>query len=289
MTEPRLTARSMTTADIAFGMHLVAVAGWNQTERDWHTFLELRPHGCFVARLDGIDAGTVTTVEHGNENGWIGMVLVDPPRRRQGVGRLLVETAVDSLGECAAIWLDATPAGRKVYEPMGFVAVCELARYARDTVPTGSTSTTAGDDLRAMREDDLDAVCALDRCAFDADRSAVLRTRLDRAPRFARVVETRDGIVGYSLGRDGRRGEHVGPIVAPDATSALQLLDAALEAARPRPIIVDAFADDAWNAALRVRGFRVERPFIRMVRGARTTDSSRHTSAQWASGGPEMG
>ena len=44
-----ISVRVMTTADIPLGERLTQLAGWNQTEADWHRFLALSETGCFVA------------------------------------------------------------------------------------------------------------------------------------------------------------------------------------------------------------------------------------------------
>src|SRR5437870_1197077 len=105
--------RKMTTGDIAAGLLLCRSAGWNQLEDDWKTFLELDPDGSRVAVDDnGKIVGTVTTVKYEDHFGWIGMVLVDPSKKRQGIGTQLLNESLDILSEQETIKLDATPAGR---------------------------------------------------------------------------------------------------------------------------------------------------------------------------------
>ena len=60
-----LRIRGMTVADIPLGMRLKEQAGWNQVEGDWRRLLDLQPDGCFVAELDDVPAGTVTTCRFG--------------------------------------------------------------------------------------------------------------------------------------------------------------------------------------------------------------------------------
>ena len=91
-----MTIRPMTAADIPAGMRLRELAGWNQTEQDWQRFLKLAPSGCFVACVDGRVRGTVTTLDFEKRLGWVGMVLVDPEYRRQGMGTGLLEAGVSA-------------------------------------------------------------------------------------------------------------------------------------------------------------------------------------------------
>jgi len=126
---PRMnvTVRPMTMADVPVGMRLKQLAGWNQTEADWHRFLELQPDGLFVAEIDGYGVGTVAGFIFENV-AWIAMVLVDPTYRKQGIGTALMNHALAFLGD-RTIRLDATAQGQPVYEKLGFVGEYELARY----------------------------------------------------------------------------------------------------------------------------------------------------------------
>src|SRR5438128_556209 len=109
--------RLMTAADVSFGMRLKAANGWNQTEADWHRYLDLQPDGCFVAEIDGNPVGTLTTCIFGTV-AWIAMMLVDVSQRRRGIGLALMQHAIDFLTHegVISIRLDATPLGQRLYE-----------------------------------------------------------------------------------------------------------------------------------------------------------------------------
>ena len=82
----------------------------------------LQPAGCFIARFDGRDVGTVTTTAYDGRFGWVGMVLVHPDARRKGVGTALLMHGIRYLETkgVAAVKLDATPTGKKLYQTIGF-------------------------------------------------------------------------------------------------------------------------------------------------------------------------
>src|ERR1041384_2093827 len=93
----QLNLRLFTKADLPFADSLRAVAGWNQTIRDWQRFLALQPEGCFLAEWNGSPAGTATTIAYGTEVAWIGMVLVHPDCRSRGIGTALLQHCIDFL------------------------------------------------------------------------------------------------------------------------------------------------------------------------------------------------
>ena len=125
-----LRIRGMTVADIPLGMRLKEQAGWNQVEGDWKRLLDLQPDGCFVAELDGIPAGTVTTCRFGPV-AWVAMMLVDKSFRSRGIGRALMIRALDDLDSAGvrSTRLDATLLGRPLYESLDFAAEATVARY----------------------------------------------------------------------------------------------------------------------------------------------------------------
>ena len=92
-----LSLRLMTEGDLAAVDELRRLAGWNQTPEDWRRLLELEPQGCFLAELDNELAGTVTTTAYGQAVAWIGMMLVHPKHRRQGIATLMMRQAIEYL------------------------------------------------------------------------------------------------------------------------------------------------------------------------------------------------
>ena len=86
--------RLITREDIPACMRLKEAAGWNQTAQDWENLLALEPQGCWVYKIDGVVAGSTTAVCYGRDMAWIGMVLVQPEYRGQGIARKLMRRAL---------------------------------------------------------------------------------------------------------------------------------------------------------------------------------------------------
>src|SRR5881628_921343 len=108
--------RIMVPDDIPVGLELCRISRWNQVRRDWELFLKLSPAGCRVAIKGGQVIGTVATVRYQDRFSWVGMVVVDPAERGQGVGTQLLHGALEILSDLRSIRLDATPVGRPVYQ-----------------------------------------------------------------------------------------------------------------------------------------------------------------------------
>jgi len=267
------------TADrIAGCMALSAEAGWNQLAEDWSLFLN---HGTVfgVVDADREPVATGAALPYSGGFGWIGMVLVTQSRRRERLGTRILEACRDDLaGRGLVQVLDATPAGEKVYRPLGFHPIFSLTRWQGQ----GGASHPLPDGLRAMSAEDLPGVVATDAEAFGAERSFLLNSHFARAPQHAFVTSD---LKGFALARPGRLATQIGPIVAPDEQTAGALLEAALGSV-PGPVFLDLL--DSWPArALEQRGFTVQRPFLRMARGR--SDAFGNPRHLFAVAGPEFG
>ena len=164
--------RKMVAADIGAALALCRSAGWNQLENDWKLFLELSPDGSRVAIDENNNiAGTVATINYDDRFSWIGMVLVDPAKKRQGIGTQLLLEALNILSGAQTVKLDATPAGREVYLKLNFKDEYTLSRM----VLTHEVSPSKPDDVRNTIEKDFSEILLLDKVVFGASREALLK------------------------------------------------------------------------------------------------------------------
>ena len=280
-----IALRLFTRQDIPFGLKLTQTAGWNQTAADWQMLLEQSRTGSFIAMLDGTEAGTVTTVSYQDRLHWIGMVLVAEEYRRRGIGRALLERAIASVVSQGVVCLDATPAGKRLYERLGFQEIYELARYLRKPVQLRPQPASMCQPLTPER---LPWVVEYDLTVFGVDRSAILTALQGRTPQLAFYAEQEGKLTGYCLGREGSRYTQIGPVVADSLEVARNLLLTALQNVQQQEVIVDAaFHQPGWNEFLGELGFINQRPLTRMSLG--TFVLSEQHSKQLAIAGPEIG
>jgi ribosomal protein S18 acetylase RimI-like enzyme len=256
-------------------------AGWNQTSADWALF----PRQGTVFGLRSGRAGIVATgavLPYGGDFAWISMVLVTRSRRRQRIGTSILEACCAELARRTLVAvLDATPAGERIYRPLGFEGMFNLSRWQGISGPRKKTRAVA---IRSMAAPDLAAVTATDAAAFGADRRFLLQSLFDRLPQLAFIAKDNAGFV---LARPGRVATQIGPLVAANEDVAAALLDAALGCVSG-PVFLDLIdGREILTARLRQRGFTVQRPFLRMglKRGIPFGDTTR----LFVVAGPEFG
>ena len=91
----------------------------------------------------------------------------------------------------------------------------------------------------------------------------------------------------FLLGRDGRNATQLGPVVAQDEETTVELIDHAL-ARNPGPLMIDVLDRHSLVArALEARGFAIQRPFTRMTLDRATPFGD--DRLMMAIAGPELG
>jgi len=261
-------------------------AHWNQNAADWRLMLGIG-RGWGISLADGTLAASTLVLPYGSF-AWVSMVLVLPEHRRKGYATQLLRVALADLKSRALTpILDATPAGREVYVQEGFRDTWGFRRLQLKDTIAGLERSTA---VRLLRAADWPEMLALDARAFGASRERLLRALAARLPQAALVAEENGKLAGFLLGRDGREARQLGPLVARSSAAARALLAEALVKALP-PLYLDVVDREpgitAWLESL---GFQFQRPFTRMVHGARgAAVAPGEAGLVFCPAGPELG
>ena len=182
-------------------------------------YLAFQPDGWFVV-ADGDEIAAVAGAVAYGAFAWIGLVATDPSWRGRGfatrLSRHLVEWAFGR--GCRTVALDASDAGRPVYDRLGFEAA---GRTLELTLPSGPFE---GPRSSATVADGVDDLFELDRRVFGGDRLAMLRALAREARTRCHVVRDAGVPAGYLFARD----RLLGPGCARDAAAASDLVAAAL-------------------------------------------------------------
>ena len=277
--------RQMRNADIPAAMRLKHAAGWNQTPGDWQRLLRLEPEGCFVAERDGLVVGSTTAVRYASEMAWIGMVLVLPAFRRQGIAGALMRHALDWLDTrgTRTCGLDATPMGRPLYEQLGFASTELIERWERppDGEPSrgGQTPARCVGTLSPTLE-------RIDREACSYDRSRLLHDLCKDSTVTGAICPE-----GFAFGRPGSSAWFIGPCVATNAQAAAAVLRGTLESRQRERVFWDFLPSNRSARELAAElGFRPVRQLERMMlRGGESPALHPHSEQVYATAGFEFG
>jgi len=250
-------------------------AHWNQLEADWRMMMAAGT-AFGMEEPDGRLVSTALTLPHGDEFGWVSMVLVTSDWRKKGLATRLLKTCIDTLESAGLVpVLDATADGENVYRPLGFAPHFGIKRWQHDAVETINVKA------RACSAIDVDEIYRQDADIFGGDRPIVLDSLMARSASFSCMEN------GYLLGRDGRVASQIGPIYAENSDSALAMLDHALSNLKGRVYIDAGDHQAALESRLMEYGFDVQRPFMRMGKGR--AEHFGDLSKMFAMAGPELG
>lgn len=280
-TEFAFSETPLSSADLEGAQSLVAEAGWNQNAADWRIFLELGR--ALAVKEGGRLAATAATLPYPSGFGWISMVLVSGAYRRRGIATRLLGRCIEMLRAAGMVpVLDATPAGREVYRPLGFRDGWAITRWRAANARTNGARAN-GVRPQLLEERHWPALLALDAQAFGCDRAPLLERLRARSSGFGCVVEGK----GFLLGREGRVATQLGPIVAEDEDTAAALVAFACGRVRG-PVLLDALdRHGALARWLEGQGFSRERPYTRMALGRDELFGDPRRLAAIA--GPELG
>lgn len=278
--------RVLGPTDLRAAASLAAEAGWNQVDADWRIFLEL-------GHLMGIDVpghgvvATAATLPVGHNLGWIGMMLVATPFRRRGLARqLLGQCILDLAAQGRTPGLDATPAGRELYQHHDFHDTWAITRWRRErTAAAPPPDRTV--EVRPATAADLDVITALDRRAFGYERRSVLARLLERPPHVAMLALKAGEPCGFLLARDGREAVQLGPLVATAARVPTALVARAVARGAHAAYIDVLDRHQGLRGWLAANGFAPQRRFTRML--YRRDEPAGDARLAFAIAGPELG
>lgn len=236
-----LPVRRLTRDDLVPCADLSEERGWPRDEHRWGLLLTAgTAYGIDDPEGKGLMATCVVT-SYGPELAAIGMLLVAGRYGRQGVARHLMRRVIDAT-DGTPLSLYATPAGRPLYEELGFGAVGRTQRVSGRFRPSGEPGSRGaaggtGPTVRLATAGDVPAMIRLDAEAFGLDRMRLL-TRLPAFADHVRVAEDGGELIGYAALWPSSESHVVGPLIARDTDTAKRLV-LSLAEATDRPLRAD--------------------------------------------------
>jgi GNAT superfamily N-acetyltransferase len=234
--------RRLRPDDLRHCVRLSVDRGWLPEKAKWSLLLEVSEvfgidapdggdGGDGTDGGDGALAGAVVLTRYGADLASVGMMLVAARYGRHGLGRALMEHLLAEAGD-ATVTLFATDLGKPLYDKLGFRTIRRSAAFTGPfrtdaflAEPAGTTATADNSKMRTRpaAAADMASIIDVDKAAFGADRSRLLR----RLPAFAGqllVLETGRSIAGFAAAWQNHTSTVIGPVVAPDGAAARRLI-----------------------------------------------------------------
>ena len=205
----QITLSPVSMADLDPVAALVAAVGWPHRRADIAALIKLG-RGRLARVGDGRALGVGLWWPFGDTAARLGLVMVSPDSQGLGIGRRLMERLLASRPR--SVMLLATPAGRPLYERLGFVEVGVVCQHQGEY----SGGRHPDPRIRAAISEDRSAVLCLDAAVFGIPRPAVLEHLLAVGRAFV-LVET-GRVVGYAIERAFDRGSRRSAFMRSPAT-----------------------------------------------------------------------
>lgn len=245
-----------TRDDVTRALTWAADEGWNPGHDDASAFHAADPDGFFVATSDGVPVAAISVVNHTDDFAFLGLYLVRPAFRGQGIGLALWHHALKHAGN-RTVGLDGVADQQDNYEKSGFSPVGTTTRYSGEITGQGY------DDVRLATASDIETLINL-----EAHVSGVRKTRYMQA--WLGPTETRKTWVtqgGFCTVRQCQVGAKIGPLVANNLDVAERLIEHAATTFG-QPIVIDVPEPSAELAQLcQGRGLAPSFHTARMYRG----------------------
>ncbi|MDM0049074.1 GNAT family N-acetyltransferase [Variovorax sp. J22R115] len=222
------TIRTLRRDEMPWVIDLAAHEGWNPGLHDAECFHAADPDGFLVAERKGEPLGCISAVSYAGRFGFVGLYIVAPALRGEGIGITLWREGMARLSG-HVVGLDGVPAQQENYRRSGFELAWNNVRYAG--VAQGSEMASARE-IVPLGAIDFASLCADDLRVFPAPRDAFLRSWTTMPDATGLAWRRQGRLEGWGLIRRCREGHKIGPLVAEDLPVA-QALYAALSASVP--------------------------------------------------------
>ena len=211
--------RRMSADDLPAVHKLSLAVLWPHRLDDWKFIKELG-EGIVAEDASGI-VGTVMCWLHGRDYASLGMTIVAPDHRRQGVARELVARMLKEAGE-RNILVHTTASGMRFFESIGFAHTGTVHQHQGSVFHTPLVPPGAGERIRPIGPRDEAALGELSKRAVGMPRSTVIKHLMDVAQLVG--IDCYGELIGFAALRKFGHGYVIGPVVAPDAIRAKALI-----------------------------------------------------------------
>ncbi|EUB74175.1 GCN5-related N-acetyltransferase [Pseudomonas sp. GM41(2012)] len=254
--------RPMTSADVASAHALSVQLKWPHRLEEW-AMLQRIAKG-FVVEDEGRLIGTAFTCPQGHY-ATIGLVIVSDEYQGQGIGRKLMELALEACGSRTAI-LNATLAGAPLYASQGFIDFGHIQQHQGHALAPVPNDLAADEHCRALTEADRNDQIELANAGSGLNRHAVLNDLFDIVEHSVGIE--RDGqLRAFAMLRPFGRGRCIGPVIAENPEQAKHLIAVFLAQVPNAFVRMDIPSDSGLASWLEDAGLKHVDTVAQMARG----------------------
>lgn len=259
---PEYSYRPMTPADVPLAHALSVRLKWPHRLEDW-AMLQRIAQG-FVVEDAGRLIGTAFTCPQG-DYATIGLVIVSDEYQGQGIGRKLMELALEACGSHTAI-LNATLAGAPLYASQGFVDFGHIQQHQGHALPPVPNELATGERCRTLTEAERTDQIHLANAGSGLNRHTVLNDLFDTVEHSV-GIEREGQLRAFAMLRPFGRGRCIGPLIAENPEQAKHLIAVLLAQVPDAFVRMDIPSDSGLAPWLEEAGLKHVDTVAQMARG----------------------
>ncbi len=233
-----LTLQALDQAGLKTLVNWARTEGWNPGPHDYEAFWATDPEGFYGFYAGGQLIAGGAVVSYGGAYGFMGLFIVHPDYRGQGIGNKLWylrrDLLIKRLKAGASIGMDGVVAMQPFYNKGGFEIAFKDERYeciGRATPVSGNISN--------ITAADFNEILFFDTQCFGFERATFLEHWL-KLPNVRTFQHRTEGMLnGFAVMRQATTGFKIGPLFADNDEAAEDLYKACLNSAIDQPIYLD--------------------------------------------------
>jgi GNAT superfamily N-acetyltransferase len=212
--------------------------GWNPGENDFDVFWKTDPDGFYGFYLGSLLVAGGAVVSYNRQFGFMGLFIVHPDFRSQGIGKKLWylrrDLLIKRLHKGASIGMDGVVAMQPFYEKGGFNIAFKSERY--ECVGKNSSISKA---ISQVDQRDFKKVSDYDLMCFGFERKKFLENWLTLPGSRSFKFSENNRLKGYAVIREVNAGYKIGPLFADNYMVAEALYKACLDWAAGASVYLD--------------------------------------------------
>jgi GNAT superfamily N-acetyltransferase len=252
----------MTPADVPLAHALSVQFKWPHRLEEW-AMLQRIAQG-FVVEDGGHLIGTSFTCAQG-DYATIGLVIVSDEYQGQGIGRKLMELALEACGSRTAM-LNATLAGAPLYASQGFIDFGHIQQHQGHALSPVPNDLPAGERCRPLTKADRSDQIELANAGSGLNRHAVLNDLFDSVEHSV-GIEREGQLRAFAMLRPFGRGRCIGPVIAQSPEQAKHLIAVLLAQVPDAFVRMDIPSDSGLAPWLEEAGLKQVDTVAQMARG----------------------
>jgi len=238
--------------EIAMLVDWAAAEGWNPGLHDAEVARTFDPEAFIALRVDGEFVGGGSIISYGGSYGFMGLFIVRPDRRHEGLGRVLWHYRRDHL---AARLRPGAPIGMDgVFDLVPFYERGGFAVAHRDLRFEGRAVGAPDPAVESLAAVDAAELADYDTGRFGVPREGFLAGWIAAPGTISAAIRENGRLVAVGVLRPCREGWKIGPLTADRPDLAERLLGALLAAVEGERVQIDVPEPNAAALDLVARG-----------------------------------